>query len=182
VYKDLTTAPVNDFCEWADYLSSLPYIDGGRIGVEGFSFGGTMTAMLVMRHPERFCCGIAGGGVYDWTLYDSHYTERFMETPQTNAEGYARSCVLNYVSEYKGNFNCDSNSGANSPVLMLTHGTGDDNVHFQNTLVLVDRLQKEGKNFELMIYPDGMHGYRGYQGRHSSKSDRLFWSRYLLNR
>ncbi len=182
VYKDLTTAPVNDFCEWADYLSSLPYIDGGRIGGEGFSFGGTMTAMLVMRHPERFCCGIAGGGVYDWTLYDSHYTERFMETPQTNAEGYASSCVLNYVSEYKGNFDCDSNSGAYSPVLMLTHGTGDDNVHFQNTLVLVDRLQKEGKNFELMIYPDGMHGYRGYQGRHSSKSDRLFWSRYLLDR
>lgn len=173
VYKDLTSAPVKDFCEWADYLSSLPYVDGSRIGVEGFSFGGTMTAMLVMRHPERFRCGIAGGGVYDWTLYDSHYTERFMETPQTNAEGYARSCVLNYVEEFKSDFET-------APALLLTHGTGDDNVHFQNTLVLIDALQKAGKNFDLMIYPDALHGYRGLQAEFSLNSEAQFWKTHLL--
>ena len=173
VYKDLTSAPVKDFCEWADYLSSLPYVDGRRIGVEGFSFGGTMTAMLVMRHPERFRCGIAGGGVYDWTLYDSHYTERFMETPQTNAEGYARSCVLNYVEEFKSDFET-------APALLLTHGTGDDNVHFQNTLVLIDALQKAGKNFDLMIYPDALHGYRGLQAEFSLNSEAQFWKTHLL--
>ena len=173
VYKDLTSAPVKDFCEWADYLSSLPYVDGSRIGVEGFSFGGTMTAMLVMRHPERFRCGIAGGGVYDWTLYDSHYTERFMETPQTNAEGYSRSCVLNYVEEFKSDFET-------APALLLTHGTGDDNVHFQNTLVLIDALQKAGKNFDLMIYPDALHGYRGLQAEFSLNSEAQFWKTHLL--
>ena len=173
VYKDLTSAPVKDFCEWADYFSSLPYVDGSRIGVEGFSFGGTMTAMLVMRHPERFRCGIAGGGVYDWTLYDSHYTERFMETPQTNAEGYARSCVLNYVEDFKSDFET-------APALLLTHGTGDDNVHFQNTLVLIDALQKAGKNFDLMIYPDAMHGYRGLQAEFSLNSEAQFWKTHLL--
>ena len=173
VYKDLTSAPVKDFCEWADYLSSLPYVDGSRIGVEGFSFGGTMTAMLVMRHPERFRCGIAGGGVYDWTLYDSHYTERFMETPQTNAEGYARSCVLNYVENFKSDFET-------APALLLTHGTADDNVHFQNTLVLIDALQKAGKNFDLMIYPDALHGYRGLQAEFSLNSEAQFWKTHLL--
>lgn len=173
VYKDLTSAPVKDFCEWADYFSSLPYVDGSRIGVEGFSFGGTMTAMLVMRHPERFRCGIAGGGVYDWTLYDSHYTERFMETPQTNAEGYFRSCVLNYVEEFKSDFET-------APALLLTHGTGDDNVHFQNTLVLIDALQKAGKNFDLMIYPDALHGYRGLQAEFSLNSEAQFWKTHLL--
>ncbi len=180
-YRDVTSYPISDFCEWADYLSSLPYVDAEHIGVEGFSFGGTMTAMLLMRHSDKFCCGIAGGGVYDWALYDSHYTERFMETPQTNPEGYARACALNYVSEYPAGFreSLSSDVPESRVMLRLTHGTGDDNVHFQNTLVLIDALQKAGKHFELMIYPDGMHGYRGYQGEHSTASDHDFWLQWL---
>ena len=168
VYRDLTSVPVQDFCTWAEWAASLPYVDAAHIGVEGFSFGGTMTAMLLMRHPELFCCGIAGGGVYDWTLYDSHYTERFMETPESNAEGFERSKVLNYAEGL-----------SDSVHLKLTHGTGDDNVHFQNTLQLVDALQQAGRQFSLMIYPDGMHGYRGKQGEHSREADRIFWLRYL---
>lgn len=173
VYKDVTSWPVSDFCEWADYLATQTYVDAAHIGVEGFSFGGTMTAMLVMRHSDKFCCGIAGGGVYDWVLYDTHYTERFMETPQTNPNGYAKACVLNYVNDYPSDFHNDR------AMLRLTHGTGDDNVHFQNSLVLIDALQKAGKHFELMIYPDGMHGYRGYQGAHSLENDHDFWLKYL---
>lgn len=176
IHKNLTEAPVKDFATWAEYLKSLPYVDGDRIGVEGFSFGGTMTSMLLMRHSDLFCCGIAGGGVYDWMLYDSHYTERFMDTPQNNPEGYKASSPINYVLEYPVNVS----DAPGKIMLKLTHGTGDDNVHFQNTLQLVDALQQNMKKFELMIYPDGMHGYRGTQGAHSDFSDKEFWTKYLL--
>lgn len=169
IYRDVVSVPVQDFVSWANYLGSLPYVDASRIGVEGFSFGGTMTAMLVMTHPECFKCGIAGGGVYDWILYDTHYTERFMDTPSRNPEGYAASCVLNYVPVYD-----DSLS-----FLKLTHGTGDDNVHFQNTLQLINELEINGKQFELMIYPDGMHGYRDLQGEHDRQSDYRFWKEHF---
>ena len=169
-FCDLTTIPVKDFVTWAEWAKSLPYVDGKHIGVEGFSFGGTMTAMLLMRHPELFCCGIAGGGVYNWELYDSHYTERFMLTSDMNHDGFEKSKTLNYAEQLSENVH-----------LKLTHGTGDDNVHFQNTLQLVDALQEAGKQFELMIYPDGMHGYRGKQGEHSRDADRIFWLKYLKN-
>lgn len=166
-HKDLTTVPVKDFCTWAEWLKTKPW--AGKIGVEGFSFGGTNTALLLLDHSDLFCCGIAGGGVYDWKLYDTHYTERFMSTPEDNPQGYADR-VLDHVKNYPGD---------GSTMLRLTHGTGDDNVHFQSTLQLIDALQKEGKQFELMIYPDGMHGYRGAQGKHSWESDKLFWIKYL---
>ena len=200
VYRKLTVYEVQDFCAWADWLKSLPYVDGDKIGVEGFSFGGTMTAMLVMRHSDKFHYGIAGGGVYDWALYDSHYTERYMDTPQNNPEGYDVSKVLNYVDEYPVDYGDDvaRASGAypyapapraaqhhlpqqtDHVMLKITHGTGDDNVHHQNTLQLLDALHKGGKKFDFMIYPDGMHGYRGYQGEHFKYSNREFWRRYLL--
>ena len=173
IYRQLTVYEVKDFCAWADWLKSLPYVDGEKIGVEGFSFGGTMTSMLVMRHSDKFHYGVAGGGVYDWTLYDSHYTERYMDTPQNNPEGYRTSMTLRYVKEYPGTWDDDS------VMLKLTHGTGDDNVHHQNTLMLINALHRNDKKFELMIYPDGMHGYRGYQGDHFKHANRDFWLRYL---
>ena len=175
IYKHLDEIEVQDFVEWAEYLKKLPYVNGDKIGVEGFSFGGTMTALLVMKHPDAFHYGIAGGGVYEWALYDTHYTERFMSTPQDNPEGYERTKVTNAAKEYP--VTDDNYDGA--VMLKLTHGTGDDNVHFQNTLKLVDALQAGGKKFELMIYPDGMHGYRGYQGKHFSAANRAFWLKYL---
>ena len=177
IYKHLNTVEVRDFVAWAEYLRTLPYVKGDRIGVEGFSFGGTMTAMLLLTASDYYCCGIAGGGVYDWNLYDSHYTERFMSTPQDNPDGYRDSRVISHVESYPVDA---SREVASSVMLKLTHGTGDDNVHFQNTLQLIDALQEKGKRFELMIYPDGMHGYRGYQGMHSTLTDYEFWTKYLL--
>ena len=178
IYRQLTVWEVKDFCAWADCLKALPYVDGDKIGVEGFSFGGTMTSMLLMQAPDKFHYGIAGGGVYDWVLYDSHYTERYMDTPQNNPEGYAVSNVLSYVDGYPTVYSAGRPS-LEPVMLKLTHGTGDDNVHHQNTLQLLDALHKAGKKFDFMIYPDGMHGYRGYQGAHFQNANNEFWLKYL---
>ena len=177
IYRQLTVHEVKDFCSWADWLMELPYVQDDKIGVEGFSFGGTMTSMLLMQAPDKFHYGIAGGGVYDWALYDSHYTERYMDTPQNNPDGYEVSKVLNYVEGYPTDYESDG-----SVMLKLTHGTGDDNVHHQNTLQLLDAMHRAGKNFDFMIYPDGMHGYYGYQGDHFNKANRAFWMKYLKAR
>ena len=194
IYRQLTVWEVKDFCAWADWLKALPYVDGDKIGVEGFSFGGTMTCMLVMQAPDKYHYGIAGGGVYDWALYDSHYTERYMDTPQNNPEGYSVSKVLNYVSGYPTDYTSAVRSASShddaalrgastvEPVMLkLTHGTGDDNVHHQKTLQLLDALHREGKKFDFMIYPDGMHGYRGYQGTHFLNANHAFWLKYLVD-
>ena len=179
IYRQLTVWEVKDFCAWAEWLQSLPYVDGDKIGVEGFSFGGTMTSMLLMQAPDKFHYGIAGGGVYDWALYDSHYTERYMDTPQNNPEGYEVSKVLNYVDGYPVTYGSECLGCAEPVMLKLTHGTGDDNVHHQNTLQLIDAMHKAGKKFDFMIYPDGMHGYKGYQGEHFQNANNEFWLRYL---
>ena len=175
-FRRMTVIELQDYIAWAKWLQSLPFVDGSRIGVKGFSFGGTTTAMLVLRYPEYFRCGIAGGGVYDWRLYDTHYTERFMDTPTANKEGYAEASVMTWVPKVFAGEGRKPRPGA----LCLTHGTGDDNVHFQNTLQLVDALQEEGYQFELRIYPDGMHGYRGYQRQHDLEAEAIFWDRWFF--
>lgn len=175
IYRHLNTKEIEDFVAWAKWLQSLPYVQADKIGVEGFSFGGTMTTMLLFTASDYFHYGIAGGGVYDWALYDTHYTERFMETPQTNPDGYRDSKVINHVGKYPVTWRTDDGS----VMLKITHGTGDDNVHCQNTLQLIDELQKQGRKFEFMLYPDGMHGYRGYQGEHFQNANHDFWLHYL---
>ena len=174
IYKQLATVEVDDFVAWAEYLQSLPYVKGDKIGVEGFSFGGTMTALLVATAPQAFHYGIAGGGVYDWKLYDTHYTERFMSTPEDNPDGYARTRTVDRISSYPARPGDDG-----SVRLKITHGTGDDNVHYQNTLQLIDALHKIGASFDFMVYPDGMHGYRGYQAVHFEAENNAFWLKYL---
>lgn len=176
IYRHLMKYELQDYVAWAKYLRSLPYVDGDKLGVEGFSFGGCMTVVCLTRGAEYFSYGIAGGGVYDWTLYDSHYTERYMDTPERNPEGYADT-VLGMVDLYPTEY--DGSLEKPSHMLKITHGTGDDNVHFQQTLQLVDELQKHNKRFELMVYPEGMHGYKGYQGTHFNNANKLFWLTWL---
>lgn len=173
VFRDLGNYEIQDYILWAKYLKAFPFIDGSRFGITGFSFGGTITALALTEGADYFRFGLAGGGVYDWALYDSHYTERYMDTPQSNPEGYKHSSVTGKASLYR------DNDGA---ILYLTHGTGDDNVHLQNTMQLIDALQKEGKHFELMVYPGGMHGYRGYQNDHANNEELMFWRRTLLDK
>ena len=176
IYRQLTVHEVKDFCDWAEWLQSLPYVRAEKIGVEGFSFGGTMTSMLLMQAPDKFHYGIAGGGVYDWAFYDTHYTERYMDTPQNNPDGYKAGRAIDYAAGYPTGY---GTLEVEPVMLKITHGTGDDNVHHQNTLQFIDALHKEGKKFDFMIYPDGMHGYRGYQGSHFLQANREFWLKYL---
>lgn len=173
VYRSLGQTELADYIEWVKYLRTLPYVDSCKIGITGFSFGGTMTVLALTDGADYFQYGIAGGGVYDWQLYDTHYTERYMDTPEDNPEGYAFTRVWERADKYRG---------GKGSMLRITHGTADDNVHMQNTLQLIDALQKADKQFELMVYPGGYHGYRGYQAVHSSNSDLIFWYRYLLDR
>ena len=173
VYRSLGQTELADYIEWVKYLRTFPYVDAEKIGITGFSFGGTMTVLALTDGADYFQYGIAGGGVYDWQLYDTHYTERYMDTPEDNPEGYAFTRVWERADKYRG---------GKGSMLRITHGTADDNVHMQNTLQLIDALQKADKQFELMIYPGGYHGYRGYQAIHSSNSDLIFWYRWLLGK
>lgn len=182
IYKQMTVWELKDFVDWAEWLQAKPYVIPEKIGIEGFSYGGTMTCLLLMLAPDKYHYAISGGGVTDWHLYDTHYTERYMETPQSNPEGYRDCGVIPYVKSYPTEYGNTSPTEIEPVMLKLTHGTGDDNVHFQNTLLLLDEFHRHGKKIDFMIYPDGMHGYRGYQGEHFRAANRAFWLRYLLER
>jgi dipeptidyl-peptidase-4 len=143
-YKNLGVGELRDLEDGVAYLKSLPFVDGSRIGLNGWSYGGFMTS-YALTHSTAFKIGIAGGSVTDWNLYDTIYTERYMLTPQNNSEGYAKTSVIKAAKNLSGK-------------LLLIHGTMDDNVHMQNTIQLVYELQKAGKQFELMVYPKSRHG------------------------
>ncbi len=171
VYRKLSVLELQDFIDGISWFRQYPYVNEKKVGIEGFSYGGTMSVLCVTAGNDYFQYAIAGGAVADWRLYDTHYTERDMDTPQDNPEGYAAAAVFDRLDKYKGD---------KTNMLRYTHGTGDDNVHFQNGLQIIDKLQELGKDFELMIYPQGMHGYRGYQSTQSNLQDYRFWYEYLL--
>ena len=143
-YKNFMVLELQDIEDGVSYLKSLPYVDGNRIGIWGWSFGGMMTS-YALTHSKAFKMGIAGGTVGDWRLYDSIYTERYMLQPKNNPEGFNRTSVIRAAGNLSGK-------------LLLIHGGMDDNVHMQNTMQLVYELQKAGKQFDLMIYPTQRHG------------------------
>ena len=171
VYRRLGVEELKDFIDGIKYFDALPYINSKKVGIEGYSYGGTMAVLAATEGNEYFQYAVASSGVMDWQLYDSHYTERYMDRPQDNPDGYKEACTLERLGKYRGN---------KTNMLRLTHGTGDDNVHLQNSLQLIDRLQSMNKDFELMFYPGGMHGYRGYQERQFEMQNMRFWYRYLL--
>ena len=137
-----------------------------KILITGFCYGGYITIYALTYGADVFTHGIAGGSVTDWSLYDATYTERFMDTPEENPEGYKSSSVLTHADKLQGK-------------LMLTHGLLDENVHAQNTFQLISLMQELNKTFELMIYPESRHGYRGKKNEHSRKIDREFIYRMM---
>ncbi len=145
-YKQLLVQELDDMLDAVAWLTKNPWADASRVGITGYSYGGSMTA-YALTHSKAFALGIAGGGVYHWGMYDSIYTERYMSTPQKNPEGYEKTSVLNAAKDLSGR-------------LVMHHGVMDDNVHVQNAMQFVYALQKAGKRFDFMLYPQTRHGVR----------------------
>ncbi len=158
-YKRLGAQELLDLQDAVNWLTQNSWADAKRVGISGYSYGGFMTA-YALTHSEDFRLGVAGGGVYDWGMYDSIYTERYMSTPQKNKDGYAETSVIGAASNLSGH-------------LIITHGTKDDNVHVQNAMQLAYALQKADKDFEMMFYPESRHGIRDKDQRKFDR--RLTW-------
>jgi dipeptidyl aminopeptidase/acylaminoacyl peptidase len=161
-YRKLGVQECEDIKEAVAWLKQRPYVDGSRIGMSGHSYGGYLTAFC-MTHSDLFAAGIAGAPVTDWHDYDSIYTERFMDTPQNNPEGYEASSVVKAANKLHGR-------------LLILHGGIDDNVSVRNTMRFVHALQQANKDFELMIYPASRHGIFG---GHYSRLQQEFIRRVL---
>jgi dipeptidyl-peptidase 4 len=136
---------LSDQRDGVQYLKSLPYVDANRIGIWGWSYGGHMTLHAMFEAGDDFKAGFAGGPVTDWRYYDSIYTERYLGLPQKNEKGYQDSSPVKYAAQLKGK-------------LMIAHGTGDDNVHFANTLSVINDLIEAGKYVEVLAFPGRGHG------------------------
>ncbi len=166
LYAKQGTVEVADQLSGLDWLAAQPWVDAKRIGVHGWSNGGYMTLMLLAQASDRYACGAAGAPVTDWALYDTHYTERYMDLPEGNVEGYAKARVLEHID------------GLTSP-LLLVHGMADDNVLFSNSTALMSALQSRGREFELMTYPGAKHGLLGTNQLHRLRTTERFFARCL---
>ena len=148
IFENMGKHELEDQLTGVEYLKSLPYVDGSRIGIRGWSYGGYMTLYALTHAPEVFKCGSAGAPVTDWKFYDSIYTERYMRTPSENPEGYKSSSPLEAAANLKAQ-------------LFIIHGTSDDNVHLQNTMNFLDALIRAGKPYEFHLQPGQKHGFQG---------------------
>jgi dipeptidyl-peptidase-4 len=145
------TVEVDDQVAGVRALAKLPYVDASRVGMYGWSYGGYMTCMAMMKAPDVFKTGVAGAPVTDWDGYDTGYTERYMGTPQSNPEGYHDSSVLTHAAKLKGK-------------LLLVHGMTDENVHFRHTARLIVALTEAGKDYDLVVFPEERHMPRDAKG------------------
>jgi dipeptidyl-peptidase-4 len=169
MYRCLGKWEILDYEDAVNWLRSKPFVDPKRIGITGTSYGGYMTCLALTKGADFWTHGFAGSSVTDYRLYDDIYTERFMDTPQDNPEGYKDGSCLTFVKNYKGK-------------LYLNHGDMDDNVHMQNSIYLISKLQDEGKTFEFMLYPDERHGIRGIKGSHARTEANNFWLRNFFGK
>ena len=147
-YANLGKLETIDQGEGAKYLATLPYVDKARIGIWGWSYGGYMTSLAMTKNADLFKMGIAVAPVTNWRYYDTVYTERYLKTPQENPGGYDDNSPVQFAQNLKGKF-------------LLVHGTGDDNVHFQNSIAFVDALIKANKDYQTLYYPNRNHGIAG---------------------
>lgn len=153
VHRQLGVLETQDQMKGIEYLMSLPYVDAERIGVHGWSYGGFMTLNLMLRHPEVFKVGVAGGPVVDWSMYEVMYGERYMDKPNENPEGYRETNMLNHVSELDGK-------------LMLIHGVQDDVVVMQHSMQFLRECVLQGKQVDFFVYPTHPHNVRGKDRLH----------------
>jgi dipeptidyl-peptidase-4 len=169
MHRNLGRWEMYDLIEAVKWLHQKPFVDKTKIGITGGSYGGYTTCMALTYGAEYFTHGYARSSVTDWHLYDSVYTERYMDQPSENEEGYRFGSAMTHAEKMKG-------------VLFMSHGDLDDNVHMQNTMQLISKLMDLGKQFEFMVYPDQRHGFRGNKRTHSSRHYVDFWFKHFLNR
>ncbi|MBI3208063.1 MAG: S9 family peptidase [Candidatus Solibacter usitatus] len=166
LHRQFGKIEVADQVEGVKHLVSMGFVDAARVGITGWSYGGYMTLQAMLHAPDTFSAGISGAPVTDWRHYDTIYTERFMGLPQDNVKGYHDSSPVHFAKNLKGK-------------LMLVHNMGDDNVLYQNNMQMQVELQKAGKHFELMVYPQKAHGVTGPLSRHMREAMTDFFVRTL---
>jgi dipeptidyl-peptidase-4 len=147
-YMNLGKLETLDFIDMAKWLKNQSYVDGSRIGMQGWSYGGYMTSSCMTKGADYYKTGVAVAPVTNWKYYDSIYTERFMRTPQENSGGYENNSPINFTDGLKGKY-------------LIIHGSADDNVHFQNTMDMVTALVKSNKQFDMFVYPNKNHSIAG---------------------
>lgn len=162
MHRSLGKWEILDYIDAVKWLIAKPFVDSTRMGITGSSYGGYMTCLALTKGADYWTHGFAGSSVTDYRLYDNIYTERYMDTPQDNPDGYRDGSALTWVKNYRGK-------------LYMTHGDLDDNVHMQNTIYLISRLQDAGKTFRFMLYPNGRHGWGGAKAIHSRNEANDFW-------
>ncbi len=169
MHRNLGKWEMHDYIAAVKWLRKKPFVDPARIGITGGSYGGYVTCMALTYGADYFTHGFAAFPVTDWRLYDTVYTERYMDRPDENPEGYKFGSVLTHAEKLRGK-------------LMIVHGTIDDNVHPQNTFQLISKLQDLKKDFELMMYPGCRHGWGGPKRMHYNRLFVKFWFKYFLGR
>jgi dipeptidyl-peptidase-4 len=169
MHRNLGKWEIADLSAAMKWLKTKGFVDSTKIGITGGSYGGYVTCMALTLGSDFFTHGIAEYSVTDWRLYDNVYTERYMDTPAENPEGYTYGSAMTHAEKYKG-------------VLRIVHGTMDDNVHMQNSIQLIDKLEDLNKNFEMMVYPNARHGVGGGKRNHNVREGVQFWFRHFLNR
>ena len=169
MYHNFGYWEMKDYSTMVKWLIANGNADPNKICITGFSYGGYMTCYALTYGSDVFTHGMAGGSVTDFSYYDSHYTERYMGNLENNAEGYKKSSVLTYADKYKGK-------------LQLVHGIIDDNVHLQNSINFISKLQDLKKDFEFMPYSGGRHGWPGNKWLHYLNMKTRFIYKYLLEK
>ena len=169
MHRNLGKWEMNDLIQAVKWLRQKPFVDSAKIGITGGSYGGYTTCLALTFGADYFTHGVASSSVTDWKLYDSVYTERYMDTPAENKEGYEFGSVMTHAKNLKG-------------VLLLEHGDIDDNVHMQNTVQFIDALMDQDKTFEYMVFPNQRHGFGGKKRENASRRNIDFWFRHLLGR
>ncbi len=169
MHRSLGKWEISDYSDAVKWLRNQPWVDASRMGITGGSYGGYVTCMALTAGSDYWTHGIADYSVTDWKLYDNVYTERFMDTPEQNPDGYQAGSALTHAAKFKGK-------------LLIRHGDMDDNVHLQNTIWLVTTLQDLNKPFEMMIYPGERHGWGGPKRVFMTNEGNNFWLRHFFGR
>ena len=166
IHRNLGTLEMEDQMKGVEYLKTLDFVDPERIGASGWSYGGFMTTSLLLKQPETFKVGVAGGPVIDWKFYEVMYGERYMDTPEENPEGYEKSNLLNYTENLEGD-------------LLIIHGTSDATVVWQNSLSLIQKCIEDGVMIDYFVYPGHGHGVGGMDRLHLNKKIKKYFDEHL---